>query len=59
MADTWPAKYSAPPPGVLPVEELPEDSAVGIASTPHSNVFLQTQILHLVFYSKGREKMYT
>ncbi len=36
---------------VLPVEELPEDSAVGVASTPHSDVFLQTQVLHLMLYS--------
>lgn len=35
----------------LPVEELPEDSAVGVASTPDSDVFLQTQVLHLVLHS--------
>lgn len=40
--------------GVLPVEELPENSAVGVASTPHPDVFLQTQILHLMLHSEDR-----
>lgn len=40
--------------GLLPVEELPENSAVGVASTPHPDVFLQTQILHLMLHSEDR-----
>lgn len=39
----------------LPVEELPEGSAVGIASTPHPDIFLQTEVLHLVLHSEDRK----
>jgi len=42
--------------GVVPVEELPENSTVGIASTPHPDVFLQTQIFHLMLHSENRTK---
>lgn len=42
--------------GPLPVEELAEDSAVGVASTPHADVLLQTQVLHLVLDSEQQNK---
>lgn len=41
--------------GSLPVEELPENSAVGVASTPHPDVFLQAQILHLMLHAENRK----
>lgn len=41
---------------MLPVEELLENSAVGVTSTPYPDVFLQTQVFHLVLYAKDRKK---
>lgn len=43
----------------LPVEELPENSAVGVASAPHPDVFLQAQILHLMLHSENRKHTHT
>ena len=41
---------------ILPSEELLELSPVGIAGSPHSDVLLQPQVLHLVTHSEQKNK---